>query len=311
LCLASLYAYVIYKGINSAGRFENATLVEVTKQESVTSLSQKLSELNILDNQNYFQYGARIYLSELKPGYYEILPKSSIKDILLLFESGKTKVVKLTFPEGWRAEQIAARLDQNGVVAYEQFLVEAKAYEGKLFPDTYFFQPKMSAKEVVAMMLADFQNRTSGLVVTNEDLIIASLVEREAAKDEERPLIAGIYKNRLKQGMKLQADPTVQYGKDTNEIAKLRLLDSLIGFKYWKPITLADYQGVKSDYNTYRILALPPRPIANPGLKSIEATINYEHHKYLFFLQSDGKIYPSETSAQHDYYRRKMLGAKN
>jgi UPF0755 protein len=140
-------------------------------------------------------------------------------------------------------------------------------------------------------------------------LIIASIVEREAIKDEERPLIAGIYKNRIARGMKLEADPTVQYGKDNIELINLTSEEKL-EYKFWKPITLAEYQSVDSPYNTYLIPSLPPAPICNPGLKSIEGTINYQKHNYVYFLQHDGQIYPSETLKQHNQYRKDILGAK-
>jgi UPF0755 protein len=128
-----------------------------------------------------------------------------------------------------------------------------------------------------------YQERTAGMNVSDSTLKLASIVEREAANDSDRALIAGIYTNRLNRGMKLEADPTVQYGKDNNEFGGLTW-EKKQEFKFWGTISLADYTAVKSDYNTNSFVGLPPTPICNPGLKSIVAALAPQESNYIYFL---------------------------
>jgi len=205
----------------------------------------------------------------------------------------------VTIPEGWRLEQVGAKLAASKIVDYSSFLNEASSYEGKLFPDTYFFEPEMTATAIVKMMSDNFYKRTDGLNLSNDDLIIASIVEREAANDSDRALIAGIYKNRVKIGMKLQSDPTVEYGRDTNNLTKLSV-DKQREYSFWKSAKTSEFTSVVSDYNTYQVKGLPAGPICNPGLASIKATLSPVSTSYYFFLYgTDGKIHPATNSTEH------------
>jgi len=298
--------WIIHAPASSSNQYQ---IFEVKKGESTFLISQRLKNKNLIASDWVFFLNAKFKSKPLATGYYNLSPNMTMLDIFNRISSGDTNIVKVTIPEGYRAEQIAEVLDEKGVVSYESFLAAAKQYEGKLFPDTYFFPTGLSINDVVKTMTDDFAERIKALNVSDEDLIIASIVEREAVKDEERPLIAGIYKNRMAINMKLEADPTVQYGKDNLSIKSLSG-DDLLNFKFWKSITSADYQAVDSSYNTYLISGLPPAPICNPGIKSIEGTINYSKHKYLYFLQNDGNIYPSETLEGHNKNRRDVLGVK-
>lgn len=198
----------------------------------------------------------------------------------------------ITVVEGKRREEIASLLDTAGVTSYQDFMEASNDYEGYLFPDTYRFYPDTPASTVVQTMVHNFNKRLSatGIQLQKEQLILASIVEREASNDSERPLIAGVYMNRITKGMKLEADPTVQYGKDTEGNPRL----------YWGTITRADYQDVMSPYNTYRVTGLPPGPIANPGLKSITAAVNPAQHDYLYFVHRKGKLILSRTLEEHE-----------
>ncbi len=252
---------------------------------------------------------ARFINQPLIAGVYELSPNMSAIEIYKIIAAGKTRLLKVTIPEGFRIEQTGQRLDDGGLANYADFVNKAKQSEGKLFPDTYFFPAEVSVETIIKTMAANYQTKTASIQMTMEDLIIASIVEREAINDDERPLIAGIYKNRLKLAMKLEADPTVQYGKDNNSLLKLSDYEQE-NFKFWQPITLAEYQSVESEYNTYKFVGLPPGPICNPGLASLKAAINYQHHDYLYFLQKDGRIYPAKTEAEHNANRVKVLGVK-
>lgn len=280
------------------------SLFEIKGGESALLVGQRLRERGFIRSEWAFYAHTKFKDGNLVKGVYEFSPSMTILEIFQVISSGETKVIKVTIPEGYRAEQTAQVLESKNLVKYNDFLAEAKKYEGKLFPDTYYFTPDDDAKKIVAEMLKDFEQRTAGLNVSSEDLVIASIVEREAVKDEERPLIAGIYKNRIKRSMKLEADPTVQYGKDTNRVAEE---GDPLNYKFWQPITSKDYLSVKSPYNTYLISSLPPGPICNPGIKSIEATLNYSEHDYLYFFQANGNIYPSKTGNEHEASKKKYL----
>lgn len=204
--------------------------------------------------------------------------------------------VQITIVEGKRREEIAAQLEEAGITSATSFLTATEGLEGRLFPDTYRFFPDTSSSDVVSVLLNTYQTRTAGLSISSEDLVLASIVEREAQSDSERAVIAGVYANRLARGMKLDADPTVQYGKDT-----LAYQDAgrPLSFSFWGPITQADYSAVASSYNTYQNAGLPPTAICNPGLKSIQAALNPEKHSYFFFFHANGQIYLSKTFSEH------------
>jgi UPF0755 protein len=214
--------------------------------------------------------------------------------------------VRVTIPEGWRREQIAALLEKSAVTIADDFLALTKNDEGHLFPDTYNFYPATAAAEVRAKLLATYNSKAPD--VDANTLVIASIVEREAKTDDERSKIAGVYWNRFKIGMALQADPTVQYGKDSLALAsrlkattnRQERVVALRDFKFWQPITRADYSSVDSAFNTYRTSVLPPNPICNPGVKSLVAAQNPADHSYLYFLhKDDGRILFASTLDEH------------
>ena len=273
-------------------------LFEVKAGEGTFLVGNTLAERNLIKSDWAFYLDAKVKNKSLQPGVYELSADMSMLSIIDIISSGKTKIVKITIPEGYRAEQIGQVLANNNLASYAEFVEAGKPYEGKLFPDTYYFSPDYGVKKIIEKMLDDYNARRAGLDVLKENLIIASIVEREAINDTERPIIAGIYENRLKIGMKLEADPTVQYGRDNAEIALLTAAEKLT-YKYWKPITAKDYHTIDSVYNAYEIAGLPAGPICNPGIASIAASINYQKNDYLYFLQSDGNIYPAKTLKEH------------
>lgn len=223
--------------------------------------------------------------------------------------------ITVTIPEGYRREQIAVLLEKKGVTKASDFLAVTTNDEGQLFPDTYRFFPLSPANEVRQKMIDNFKQKAPASVST-EQLIMASIIEREAKRDDERADISGVYWNRFNAGIALTADPTVQYGKDSNTL-KERLAATtdpdkqdkiLLNFKFWQPITLSDYTSVISLFNTYNNAGLPPASICNPGLKSIEAAMNpTDHNYYYFFHTADGQTIYSRTKAEHDQNKAKYL----
>lgn len=212
-------------------------------------------------------------------------------------EATKKQDLSITIIEGLRREEIARIYDKAGVCSYDNFMAATKDLEGYLFPDTYRFYPDTLASTVVEKMITNFQTKTGG--ATRDQLILASIIEREADTSADREGIAGVYNNRLKIDMKLDADPTVQYGKDTLYTAGLST-NTQSTFKYWQPITQSNYQDVNSPYNTYLNKGLPPASICNPGLKSINAAKNPDNNGYLYFFNRGGKTYYSKTLQEHE-----------
>lgn len=218
------------------------------------------------------------------------------QQMLKYAQNDRRKDIQITIIEGKRREEIAAQLAKAGICNYQDFLVASEGLEGKLFPDTYRFFPNTPAKDIVQEMENDYLNRTANLKPTKDQLILASIIEREALYDADRAGIAAVYLNRLKAGMRLGSDPTVQYAKDTYNYLQS---GSQASFVFWQPITQADYQTAPGPYNTYQNSGLPPGPICSPGLKSIEAAINPATSSNLYFLYKKGQIYYSQTLAEH------------
>lgn len=191
----------------------------------------------------------------------------------------------ITFPEGLRVEECAERLAEKSDINVSDFIIAAKPLEGRLFPDTYLI-PNNAAAEDVANLLADTFEQKSP-TQDKKLIIIASLIEREAKHAQDRALVSSVIHNRLNIGMALQLDATVQYvlGKKGN---------------WWpKSLTREDLQ-TKSPYNTYLNPGLPPQPIANPGLASLEAAMNPASTDYLYYVSdSAGFNHYAATLEEH------------
>lgn len=244
----------------------------------------------------------RIKNKKIIAGKYLISDSLTLVEIANVLEKGEKQVRRITIPEGWRMEQIATYLEANTGILALDFLQEAQGKEGKLFPDTYELMDQPTAKEVIQKMDDNYLFKISELSPTDDQLVLASIVEREAASDSERADIAGVFVNRLKIGMKLEADPTVQYQKDSNNYSRV----GLISYIFWQKLTIGDLRGIQGPYNTYLHSGLPPSPICNPGLASIEAAVNpAKHDYYYFFHDSNGKIYFSKNEIEHN--RKKAL----
>jgi UPF0755 protein len=216
----------------------------------------------------------------LKPGVYELSTHDSSWTIFKKFCAGPP-LVRVTFPEGWTAKQMAALLDARGVVPSADFLaiVDKEKREGFLFPDTYFFEQGLPADRVIARLTerfkekvpVDFQNRATAMKLSYGQLVtMASIVEREARAPQERPVIAGVFYNRLRKHWYLESCATVEYALGA-----------------WKPrLTYKDLE-VNSPYNTYRHGGLPPGPICNPGAAALDAAAHPAQTDMMFFV-ADG-----------------------
>ena len=285
--------------------------------ESVNSVSAHLQEVGLIRDAEAF----RAYLiysgldTSIQAGQYKLSPTMSAIDIAHELQDATSEEVTFVILAGWRIEEIAAALPTSGLsVTPEQFLATARSpivgyddlagastTEGFLFPDSYVLARNSSAAERVNAFVRNFglkllpelrngfeaQNLTVYQAVT-----LASIVEREAVQDEEKPLIASVYLNRLRIGMKLDADPTVQYAYGYDFPQRT----------WWKnPLDLQDLQ-FDSPFNTYLHAGLPPAPIANPSLEALQAVALPASTPYYFFrARCDGSGYHdfSETFEEH------------
>lgn len=249
-----------------------APAVEVLIPEgaSITRVGKLLEEKHIIRSAGYFK---RIATGTVLPGTYAFAPSETPEAIYAKLNQGEVAATRVTIPEGFTVKKIAARLKEKKILADDtEFLQLAEGLEGQLFPDTYAFPKSITPKEIIAQLTGHFKKQTQPLGLTPEALIVASLIEREAETDDDRPKIAGVIYNRLKKNMRLQIDATVQYILPEH---KSRLL-------------FADLK-TPSPYNTYLHAGLPPGPICNPGLPSIKAALAPDQHDFLFYVQGQGK----------------------
>ena len=253
--------------------------------------AESLHKAGVIESPRLFQLYAKVRRSDrgIRPGTYMLEKDGDWGSVLSALRSGRGIVNLVTVPEGFTLAQIEALLapklgvpvDSVRAAARDSALLErlgvpTPALEGYLFPDTYFFPPGTTARAAVAAMVRRFEQRwrpewtarADTLRLSRHDLLtLASIVEREAKLPQERPVIAAVYWNRLRRGMLLQADPTVQYALPEYQT---RLLN--------KHLT------VQSRYNTYRYKGLPPGPIGAPGAASVQATLYPANVPYLYFV---------------------------
>lgn len=311
------FFFVAYRTDNSVGRATKSQEITIEKGDDVRIIAKKLKEKELIAREIYFIYYAwtRDFSQKLVAGEYEIDPKLKIPEIIRLFVEGETTPthVKVTFPEGWTAKEMSERLNEKGLsgdeflkivmnppaemVAKFDFLKNnppESSLEGYLFPDTYFFAPEETADSIISRMLKNFDVRFSQDLQnqiekqgknTFEIITMASIVESEVRTDRDRKIVSGIFWNRIGIGMALQSDATVSY--------------VLAGEK--KIQHNAEDINIDSPYNTYRFKGLPPGPVSNPGVSSIEAAINPTETDYLYFLNNPktGETFFSTTFDEH------------
>jgi len=255
----------------------------VTAGQSTAEIAKQLQDQGLIKNSFSFFVYMKLVSAKLLPGTYEVSASQSASQIGWAIGSGKYKTERLTIIEGWRVSQIAEYLiEEKKMKNVADFLEKAQPYEGYLFPDTYEVRADITSAALIKLMRDNFEQKTAKLALTPETVILASIVERESRGNSDRAPVAGVYSNRIKRGMRLEADPTVQYAKGS-----------------WGIITVDDYRSVESPYNTYLNDGWPPGPICNPGLASLQAAANPASHDYLFFFHAKGETHFSKTLAEH------------
>lgn len=281
------------------GPLESAQTLVIEEGSSVSEISNKLLANGVIDNETVFLLWVRAHGAQksLKAGEYLFNPRMSMYEVMDTIRSGKGILHKVSVPEGFTVYQIFERLASNDVLEGE--LPETMPAEGSLMPDTYPFQRGTTRQEVLARMTkaqeefvaSVWERRIDGLPIdTPEEMVtLASIVEKETGKADERPRVASVFINRLRLGMKLQSDPTIIYGIFGGK-----------GKPSGRPIYRSDIDG-ETPYNTYFIPALPPGPIANPGRAALEAVANPSRTEDLFFVANGtgGHVF-SKTLEEHN-----------
>jgi len=277
--------------------------VQIYPGQTGNEVARVLKQKGVIRSELLFKLLLRITSrsSDLKAGRFDLRKNSSDLEVINCIKTGKcTHYEKITFLEGWRSEEMAEALSASGITDGHAFLniVRAQNLEGKLFPSTYLFANNTPAQKVVDEMVSQYKKNIVPLfkkynsnLTENQVLTLASIVEREAVVHDERPKIAAVYLNRFYMGKRLEADPTVQYalGFAINEN------------RYWKKgLTYKDLK-VDSPYNTYRNAGLPPGPICNPSVKSVEAVLNPQpDFEALYFVADNtGRHAFSRTFDEH------------
>jgi UPF0755 protein len=283
--------------IEAPGPLQEDKVVNIPARAGMTDIADTLQREGVIDNNRWAFIGAVFALkarSELKPGEYAFQKNASLRDVIGTIVEGKVVQHAVTIPEGLTSEQIVGRLTDNDIFAGS---VKEIPREGTLLPETYKFPRGTTRDQVIARMqqtqkrvLAEIWERRSPdlPIKTPEQLVtLASIVEKETGKADERSRVAAVFVNRLRQKIKLQSDPTIIYG--------------LVGGKgtLGRPIKRSEIQQ-PSPYNTYVVDGLPPGPIANPGRASLEAAASPARTRDLFFVaDGTGGHAFSDTYDQH------------
>lgn len=321
---------------------DNPRRFVVESGTTARQISQNLVAAGLINDARLFEAYVRVngIATQLEAGTFILTPSMTLVEIAALLQESQAASVAVTIPEGWRLEQIGDYLeaadlfsDPTQLAIYRSqtvagtltdldsnafpFLQErppGASLEGYLFPDTYEIpaiaafaddllrrQLETFGARVVPLYEEAMRNGATALSL-HEVLTVASIVEREAVVPSERPAIAAVYLNRLVNGMRLEADPTVQYAMGYQSTTN----------QWWKtPVFLEEYSSVDSPYNTYLYGGLPPGPIASPGLSSIEAVLYPDSHGYLFFValpDGTGAHVFAETFEEHSANVRRYLG---
>jgi len=304
---AIFYAYhVLDRYASTPAAVEAGELTFVVRSgQGVSEVSRMLADERIIRKPLGFRIFSRLhgFDTKIKAGEYRLSAAMSPADILEKLVRGDVVLYRLTVPEGYTMMQIAALVADSGICGWPAFVaalsdrrlldsldIEADNFEGYLFPDTYFFPKDTAAETIISTMLARFRSvftdeflaRAQQLGFSVHEVVtLAAMIEKETGAAAERPVIASVFHNRLKRGMRLESDPTVIYGIED--------FDGNLTRKH-----LAE----KTPYNTYRIKGLPAGPIANPGAAAIEAALYPAETDYLYFVARKDGTHQFSTNIQ-------------
>lgn len=308
--LNQLYNYQL----QAPSRDETPKRFVIKPGQPITQISRNLKETGLVKN----AFAFRLLVAQMgigkniQAGDFRLSANLPAKELAKLLTHGAIDIW-ITFPEGLRKEEMAEIIEANLKSSENDKYVFNKkefikiAQEGYMFPDTYLIAKDATSDDIANRLKNTFDEKidqklllkgAKNNLTKDEVIILASVIEREAKSNEERPIIAGILLNRLNAGVALQVDATVQYAKGYDS-AK----DS-----WWPQVTTRDYESVDSLYNTYLHVDLPPAPISNPGIESIRAAAEPAATDYLYYLHdTEGKIHYAKTVEEHNANIREFL----
>lgn len=284
--------------------FSPGSIVRITYGTSVSEIATELADAHIIAHPLLLRTILRLTgeSNNVQTGVYKFETPQNVFVVAYRLVTGAYDLppVRITFVEGTTVREAALHVGQAfPYISAKDFLLQAQGQEGYLFPDTYFFQPGVDAKSIVARMRSNFDTKIAPLLAEiktgghslSDTVVMASLIEKEARTSADREMVAGILWNRIGRGMPLQVDAVFGYiyNRDT-----------------YSP-SLADLK-INSPYNTYIHTGLPPGPIDNPGLVSLEAALHPTQTKYLYYLTDrNGVMHYATTYAEHQANLRKYL----
>ena len=298
IAAAAVFYYAI-DSYESPGPLTANTNFIVRNGAGLNEIAANLERNEIVTDSRVFRVLSKVYLEDqtLKAGEYEIKANASMRDVMELLKSGKSILYSVSVPEGLTVKQVFKRLSDDPVL--EGDLPAELPAEGSLMPDTYKFSRGTKRADILQQMAAAqkalidqiWERRDENLPIeTREEFVtLASIVEKETGKADERPRVASVFLNRLEKGMRLQSDPTIVYGLFGGD-----------GKPSDRPIFQSDLEK-QTPYNTYIIKGLPPTPIANPGRAALEAVANPSRTGDLYFVAdgTGGHVF-AETLDEHN-----------
>lgn len=287
LAMVGTVSYWITNEISKDGPLKETKSVVVPKGEGAHEIAKRLETDGVIGSQQMFvaHYIGRYLTSlvggrslQLKAGEYEIPGGASLRLVSEILGEGKSTLYRVVVPEGLTSTQIVARLKNDPNLTGDIIAIPA---EGSLLPDTYKYAKGMTRQQMIELMQGEHKKLierlwaarqpTVPLKTPEEAIILASIIEKETGRNDERERVASVFVNRLRQNMRLQSDPTILYGLFLGEVA------------WGRPIYKSEIQQ-KTAHNTYQIDGLPPTPICNPGKSAIEATLNPAKTNDLYFV---------------------------
>jgi UPF0755 protein len=291
----TFYFYQVFFSANTLVESDQPYLLKIPSNSVYKNVVDQLYEERVINDAVSFGFVAKIlgYQEAVKPGLYQIDPKMSNLQLVRMLRSGQQTPVRVTFNTIRTKEDLAEKISANLEVSKEQFLellqdsvyirkfgFEEETIMSVFIPNTYEFWWDTSAEELFERMYKEYQifwtdarkQKAQDLGLSQQEVsTLASIVQAESQKSDERPKIAGVYLNRLRIGMPLQADPTLVFAAGDFSIKRLT----------------AKQMAIDSPYNTYKYAGLPPGPINLPDINSLDAVLNYEKHSYLYFCAKE------------------------
>lgn len=283
-------------------RNNEESIFVVNKGAAIRQIGNSLKDQGFIkDPVIFFLYVKKESIdTEIQAGSYRLSPSMTLPQVMNNLQHG-TIDIWVTIPEGYRAEEIAEVLESSLSSYGPNWIEVLKNNEGYLFPDTYLFPLEADVDSIVSIMRNNFNAKIDSVGLNSnspnlhEIVTIASLIEREAIKNDEKFIISSVIKNRLDNGMGLDIDATLQYIIGGGSVG-------------WWNVPTGEERRIDSPYNTYKYSGLPPGPIANPGIVAIEAALNPSKSLYYFYIHdTNGDIHFAKTLSEHNANVNKYL----